>query len=319
MSGLADLDEQVDAYLGIREAVGLTNKTLYRRLHDFVAYARSVDESPIRAATAIAWAWDNAAPSCGVRGRSDRLMVARGFLRYLATIVPGTEIPSERLIATPRRRRPYIFSDEEVAILIGLAGRPSRWSQFRPIVLSTLLGVLATTGLRIREAVRLCLKDVHLQDDHPHLQILQTKFQKSRLVPVHHTVAAALRQYLERRRQHAADAWSDRLFVNIHGGELDVHILGRWFAQLTRENGMTPSRPQDRAPTLTSFRHTFAVRRLREWHLAGLDVQSLLPTLATYLGHVGPESTYWYLSATPELLRAAGTRFNPEASFRREP
>jgi site-specific recombinase XerD len=147
----------------------------------------------------------------------------------------------------------------------------------------------------------------------------QTKFQKSRLVPIHQTVAAALQQYLDRRRCHAAAGWSDRLFVNIHGDRLDVHLLGRWFTGLTREQGMTSTGAQDRAPTLTSFRHTFAVRRLREWHLAGLDVQLLLPTLATYLGHVGPESTYWYLSAVPELLRAAGARFQSDTMFRREP
>jgi integrase/recombinase XerD len=317
MSGLADLDQQVDAYLAIREAVGLTNKTRYRQLHDFVAYARNAggpDNLPIRAATAVAWAWDSAPASCGVRGRADRLMVVRGFLNYLAAVVPGTEVPPSRLVSSSRRRRPYIFSDKEVTALISGASQPSRLVPFRPIVLSTLLGLLASTGLRIAEAVRLTLDDVRLRDDYPNLQILQTKFQKSRIVPVHASVASALQNYLDERQCHALDRWTDRLFVNRDGGPLDVHTIGFWFGQLAKSLGIMPPNEQDRPPCLTSFRHTFAVQRLCEWHQAGLDVPTLLPTLAVYLGHVGPESTYWYLSATPDLLRVAGARFSLDSS-----
>jgi integrase/recombinase XerD len=113
---------------------------------------------------------------------------------------------------------------------------------------------------------------------------------------------------------HKRDTWGHRLFVNRDGCPLDVHDLGRWFASLCQSLGIEPANTHDRRPCLTSFRHTFAVRRLREWHSAGLDVQSLLPTLAVYLGHVGPESSYWYLSATPNLLRAAGARFTLDRS-----
>jgi integrase/recombinase XerD len=312
MSGPADLDQQLDAYLAIRETVGLTNKAQYRLLRNFVAYARNAEvtaDSPIRAATAVAWAWDGAPATCGVRGRADRLMVVRGFLTFLACVVPGTEVPASRIVAGATRRRPYIFSDDETVGLISAAACPNRRNPFRPDVLSTLLGLLASTGLRIAEAVRLNMSDVRLCDEHPNLQILQTKFQKSRIVPIHPTVTVALTSYLDRRRQHSSDGWSDRLFVNRRGGPLDVHTVGAWFAQLTRSQGIEPASEQGRRPCLTSFRHTFAVRRLREWHKAGLDVQSLLPTLAVYLGHVGPESSYWYLSATPDLLRAAGARF----------
>jgi integrase/recombinase XerD len=312
MSGPANLDQQLDAYLAIREAVGLTNKSRYRLLRDFVAYVQNAGvtaDSPIRAATAVTWAWDWAPATCGVRGRADRLMVVRGFLSFLASVIPGTEVPASRIVAGASRRRPYIFSDDEVGGLISAAACPNPRNPFRPVVLSTLLGLLASTGIRVAEAVRLNMSDVRLGDEHPNLQILQTKFQKSRIVPIHPTVAVALASYLDKRREHPRDGWSDRLFVNCRGGPLDVHTIGAWFAQLARSQGISPASEQGRRPCLTSFRHTFAVRRLREWHKAGLDVQSLLPTLAVYLGHVGPESSYWYLSATPDLLRAAGARF----------
>jgi integrase/recombinase XerD len=312
-----ELARHVDGYLAIREAVGLTNTRHERGLRDFIAYARNAgaaDDSPIRAATAVAWAWDHAPATCGIRGRTDRLVVVRGFLNYLAAIIPGTEVPGSRVIAAGRRRRPYLFSDDEMMTLINAASGPNPRVPFRPIVLSTLLGLLASTGLRVAEACRLSMADVRLGDAHPHLQILQTKFHKSRIVPIHSTVVAALSSYLEERRARERDTWGDRLFVNRDGHPLDIHDLGGWFASLCRSLGIEPVNPRDRRPCLTSFRHTFAVRCLREWHSAGLHVQSLLPTLAVYLGHVGPESSYWYLSATPNLLRAAGARFTLDRS-----
>jgi integrase/recombinase XerD len=321
MNSPTDLDQQLDAYLAIRKAVGLTNQVRYRQLRKFVAYARNAGvtaDSPIRAATAVAWAWDEAPATCGVSGRADRLMVVRGFLTFLASIVPGTEVPALRIVAGPTRRRPYIFSDNEVAGLISAAAYPNPRIPFRPVVLSTLLGLLASTGLRVGEAARLSVNDVRLGDAHPNLQILQTKFQKSRLVPIHTTVAAAIVSYLTQRREHARHGWSDRLFVNRRGDPIVIHTIDAWFAQLARTQGIAPASQHGRRPCLTSFRHTFAVRRLREWHKAGLDVQSLLPTLAVYLGHVGPESSYWYLSATPDLLRAAGARFSLDVEARGE-
>lgn len=312
MSTLNRLNQELDAYLAIREAVGLSNKAQHRLLQNFLSYAEHAgvtDGSPIRAAIAMAWAWDDAPATCGVKGRAARLMVVRGFLTFLASVVPGTEVPASRLVAGATRRQPYIFSDDELAGLISAAASPNLYNPFGPVVLSTLLGLLGSTGLRIGEAVRLTMSDVRLGDKFPNLQILQTKFQKSRIVPIHPTVAIALDSYLERRRKHSRDGWSDRVFVNRRGGPLIVHTIGRQFAKLARSQGIAPASEQGLGPCLTSFRHTFAVRRLREWHKAGLDVQSLLPALAVYLGHVGPESTYWYLSATPDLLRAAGARF----------
>jgi integrase/recombinase XerD len=126
------------------------------------------------------------------------------------------------------------------------------------------------------------------------------------------TTTAALAGYVRRRHDLGYHALSEIFFVNERGGPLDAGVLGCWFGKLTHKARLRPIRAGVRRASLHSFRHSFAVRRLRVWHEAGLDVQALLPTLSVYLGHVRPEDTYWYLTATPDLLRAAGSRFTPD-------
>jgi len=179
-------------------------------------------------------------------------------------------------------------------------------------MLATLLGLLASTGLRIGEAIRLTMDDVRLDAQPPHLRVLESKFRKSRLVPVDPTTAAALSGYVGRRHDLGYHALSEIFFMNERGGPLDTGVLGCWFGKLTGKAGLRPIREGACRASLHSFRRSFAVRRLQTWHEAGLDVQVLLPTLSVYLGHVRPEDTYWYLTATPDLLRAAGSRFTPD-------
>ncbi len=324
MSGDSDLERHLAAYLAVRDALGLAAGARPCLLRSFLDHARGATSpgapirAPIRAATALTWAHDHAPPGCGVAGKAHRLTVARGFLAYLSAMVPGTEVPAHGLLAAPRRQRPYILSDAEIEMLIAAAGKAPPRGTLRPIALPALLGLLASTGLRIGEAVRLRVDDVQLDADPPHLRVLQTKLQKSRLVPLHPSAAAALAAYLRRRENLGYHALSDAVFVAERGGPLHVGLLGVWFGKLTRKLGLWPANQTTtetqearRRPSLHSFRHSFAVRRLRAWHEAGLDVRALLPTLSVYLGHLRPEDTYWYLTATPELLRAAGARFAP--------
>ena len=314
MSGDTDLGRHLEAYLAIRDAFGLAPGARVRLLHGFLDYTRGATApgAPIRAETALAWACDHAPPGCGDAGKASRLTVARGFLAYLAGVVPGTEVPGHRLLASGRRRRPYIFSDAEIHTMMAAAAKSPPRGTLRPVMLPALLGLLASTGLRIGEAVRLKIEDIQLEAGPAHLRILQTKFHKSRLVPMHPTTVAELATYLRRRQELGYHALSDTLFSAEQGGPTGVSLLGAWFGKLTRKLGMWPADEEARRPSLHSFRHSFAVRRLRAWHEAGLDVQALLPTLSVYLGHVRPEDTYWYLTATPDLLRAAGARFTPD-------
>jgi integrase len=194
MSGVIDFGRHLEGYLAIRDALGLTAGTRAHLLRSFLDYARGVTAPgmPIRATTAVAWACDHAPPGCGDAGKAHRLMVARGFLAYLSAIVPGTEVPPHGLLAGHRRRRPYIFSDAEIAALTAAAATAQPRDRLRPSMLATLLGLLASTGLRIGEAIRLTMDDVQLDARPALLRILESKFRKSRLVPVDPTTAAAL-------------------------------------------------------------------------------------------------------------------------------
>jgi integrase len=314
MSGDLDFGQHLDAYLAIRDALGLATGTRARLLRSFLDYAHDATApgTPIRAMTAVSWACDHAPPRCGDAGKAHRLTVARGFLTYLAAVVSGTEVPTYGLLAGHRRRRPYIFSDAEIQALTAIAAKATPRAGLRPSMLATLLGLLASTGLRIGEAIRLTMEDVRLDAEPAHLCVLESKFRKSRLVPVDPTTVAALADYVRRRQDLGFHALSKTFFVNERGNPLDAGVLGCWFGKLTQKAGLRPIREGNRRASLHSFRHSFAVRRLRAWHEAGLNVQTLLPTLSVYLGHVRPEDTYWYLTATPDLLRVAGSRFAPD-------
>ena len=212
-------------------------------------------------------------------------------------LCPAPRFPRTGCWLHPGGSGPYIFSDAEIESLIAAAAKAPPRGTLRPVMLPALLGLLASTGLRIGEAVRLRVDNLQLDAEPPHLRVLQTKFQKSRLVPLHPTAAAALTTYLRQREALGYHALPDAVFMAERGSPLHVGLLGRWFAKLTRKLGLWPAAEGARHPSLHSFRHSFAVRRLRAWHEAGLDVQALLPTLSVYLGHLRPEDTYWYLTA----------------------
>jgi integrase len=178
---------------------------------------------------------------------------------------------------------------------------------------STLIGVLASTGLRVGEAIRLTMADVQLEGTPPLLHIRETKGHKSRLVPLHPTTAVQLRHYRALRVEHHGAAVSDVFFMSRKGRALRHVTLGRWFAKLCQQLGMEPTHG-GRRPSLHALRHAFAIERIRLWYEEGADVQPLLPTLSVYLGHVRPQESYWYLSATPALLTAAATRFERYAA-----
>ena len=186
------------------------------------------------------------------------------------------------------------------------ASRPR--GSLRPHTLSTLLGLLASTGLRVGEAIRLQIDHVQLEREPPQLHILETKFHKSRIVPLHPSTAEQLRHYREQRARLHYDALSDAFFVSEQGQPLRYLALHNWFARLCQRLALEPTE-RGRSPCLMSFRHTFAVTRVQQWYEQGRDVQALLPHLSVYLGHVRPQESYWYLTAVPELLSAAAQRF----------
>jgi len=306
------LDTQLVAYLSLREALGFQMRAEKLLLPEFVAYVTAQpNSSPIRAQMALEWACQ-ASTHRGSSGAARRLSMARGFLRYLQASAPDTEVPGPGLLPTPRRPKPFLFTPTQITALLEVAQASRPRGSLRPHTLSSVLGLLASTGLRVGEAIRLQIDHVKLDLDPPQLHILETKFHKSRIVPLHPSTAERLRHYHAQRAHLHYDGLSEAFFVSERGRHLQHRALHDWFARLCQRLAIAPTNG-GRAPCLTSFRHTFAVTRMQRWYQQGLDVQALLPHLSVYLGHVHPQESYWYLTAVPELLSAAAHRFEAYA------
>lgn len=308
----AELPARLERYLALRRAVGFQMRAEERLLRDFLAFVEARGLSgPLRAQATVDWA-SSTAERCGAGGQARRLSVARGFLSHLRAAVPETEVPGPGLLARGVRPLPHIYSEAEIQALIVAARQLGPRGFLRPHTVATLIGLLASTGLRAGEAMRLRLADVDLDADPPRLQVLETKFRKSRLVPLHPSTADALRTYAEARRRLGYDGLCDLFFVSERAGPLNYRVTARTFVALARRLGIREPHGHHGAG-LHAIRHTFAVRRLTAWCREGVDVHARVPELSVYLGHVRPSDTYWYLTATPELLSAAADRFETYA------
>ena len=221
-----------------------------------------------------------------------RLMVVRIFARYLQALDPATQVPPiDVLPHAYRRTTPYLYSAQQLADLVGAAGqlRP----RLRALTYAAVIGLLASCGLRISEACRLDRDDVDL--DEGVLTVRGSKFGKSRIVPVHSTTLGALRIYNGRRDLLCPTPTSAAFFVNSRGARLDAHNVSHTFTEVLQTAGIAVP-PGVRRPRLHDLRHSFTVATLLAWYGDGGDVAARLPLLSTYLGHVDPKSTYWYLT-----------------------
>lgn len=278
-------------------------------LRDFFAFWQKHGSPwPIRATLALDWVAVGA--HCQRPHRDiHRLKVVRAFLHQVRVFEPQTEIPEDIFRTGRGRRTPHIFSDQDIGRLMEAAQQHRHCNTLQPLTLNTLIGLLASTGLRIGEAIRLKVEHAQLVADPPHLVIHETKFGKSRHVVLHPSTAEHLRQYLVQRARVLRGRCAETLFINHFGRSLEYNSIRSAFLKLLKRAGIQ-SLPRRRAPSLHSFRHTFAVKRLARWYREGRNVQELLPHLAVYLGHTGPENTYWYVTATPELLQTASALFD---------
>lgn len=305
---MSDLHEALKQYLEIRRALGAKLVEPARTLAQFVEFLECEGSSRITTALALRWAMTPQGVQRATWAR--RLSMVRRFATWLSTVDSQTEVPPPRALpGRRRRRRPYIFTDAEVRRLMAeAAGRRSR-TGLRRLTYTTLIGLLAATGLRPGEVLTLDTTDVDL--DHGLLSIRQTKFGKSRVVPVEASTRTALLQYVERRDVLCVRPHSPAFLLSEQGRRVNGSTARRMFAVLSCAIGLRPTvarRRWGRGPRLQDFRHTFATRRILEWYQAELDVERELPKLATYLGHVDIGLTYWYIEAIPELLAHAATR-----------
>ena len=299
MSVLAAAAEQ---YLRLRNSLGHDLAEHQRLLPRFVAYLEATDTPTITVAAALAWAYE-AGVDPASSNPARRMTIARGFARHMAGIDPGTEIPPPGLIAGHRRwHPPFIYSPADIDAL--LARCRGLHHQLPAATHETLFGLLAVTGMRIGEAIRLDRRDIDWATGV--LTIRESKFQKSRAVPVLESTMGVLDRYAHTRDHLCPRPCASMYFVSMTGTPLIYQIIEHTFRRLCDSAGIGAA--ADRPPRIHDLRHTFAVRTLLGWYRAGEDVEARLPILSTYLGHRDPRSTYWYLSAAPELLALAATR-----------
>lgn len=292
-------------YIAIRRALGTQLRESAVALGHFVEFLEREGAEFITTNLALCWACQPEGVQRATWAR--RLTAVRRFAAWLSVSDPRTEVPPQRLLhARHRRNKPYIFTDQEIERLMAEATRLPSPTGLRAMTYVTLIGLLAATGLRPGEAHALKVADVDLQNGI--LAIRQTKFGKSRFVPVEDSTRTALVQYTKRRQKLCLRLQDDTFFVSEHGTRLCSSTVRRTFAKVSRTIGLRAAlgnRRIGRGPRLQDIRHTFATRKLVEWYQAGLDVERELPKLATYLGHVDVAHTYWYIEAVPELLLLA--------------
>jgi integrase/recombinase XerD len=296
------LGQVVADYLRLRRALGFRLERAERLLAQFLGYLADNDIDVITAEVALAWAVLPA--DADPRWWDHRLTTVRLFAAYLHTLDPRTQIPPAGMIrCRPLRATPYLYTDAEVAALIAVAGKLRR--PLRARTFQTLIGLLAATGMRIGEVISLDRAD--FDTSRGVLTVRDTKFGKSRLIPLHLSVVDALSAYLGCRDELLPAAASAALLVSLRGTRLRYNDVWRTVHDLTEQAGLS-ARSASCRPRIHDFRHSFAVATVLDGYARGDDVQALLPRLATYLGHADPKHTYWYLSAAPELMALAGQR-----------
>lgn len=297
MSALA---RQLDDYLRLRRMLGHKLDDAARQLPWFVEHLDATGNDYVTVMAAIAWALDRDWPA-GSTVPGHRMTAVRGFARYLAGIDPRTEVPPPGLVRIPRTwRAPFIYTDDDVLALMDVARRSIR-EPLRAATYETLLGLLAATGLRIGEALRLDRDDIDVAD--AVIVVRRSKFGKSRQVPLQPSTSEALERYQQRRRQLRPHPKTASFFVSLHGTRVIYECVWPVFRGLCDRAGIGADTAI--TPRIHDFRHSFAVRTLLDWYRAGVDVQGRLAWLSTYLGHREPRYTYSYLSAAPELLAYA--------------
>jgi site-specific recombinase XerD len=304
------LRDALPLYVALRRALGTKLQEPARTLGDFVNFIEQERAAFITTELALRWAMKPQGVQRATWGR--RLSMVRKFAAWLSTIDSRTEVPPRRLLADRQRRKlPHIYTGREIEQLMAEAARLRSFSGLRPITYKTLIGLLASTGLRPQEALALNRADVDL--DSGVLAIRQTKFGKSRFVPVDNLTRRALRRYAKQRDRLDRRRVTEAFLVSERGQRLTPSSTRKTFATLSRAIGLRPPATKNRSgrgPRLQDFRHCFATRRLINWYRAGLDVERELPKLATYLGHVDAVHTYWYIQAVPELLQLAVHRLD---------
>ena len=288
------LRSHLDDYLELRRSLGFNLGRPGQILSGFVTYLDEAGAATVTAEHALAFA--TAPAGADPSWWRIRMAAVRPFARYLEPLVPGTEVPPRGMLPGPVSRRavPYLYSSAEIAALLAAAGRFR--DPFRVATWQTLTGLLASTGMRVGEAIGLDRSDLD-----GGLLTVRGKFGKTRQLPLHDSAVHALEGYASLR--DARPAQSPAFFLSLRGTRLRYKNVHATFHELVQKAGLEPRSPACR-PRIHDLRHSFTVNAVTRWQAEG-TVTARLPSLSAWLGHASPASTYWYLTATPELLALA--------------
>jgi integrase/recombinase XerD len=310
---MSALRAAAEDYLAMRRALGFKLTAQGHHLMSFARFCEERGAGRVTAELALEWATRTARDSGDEVYQARRLDAVRIFARHMKALDPATEIPPDDVLSRRYGRMPpYLYSPQEISALMSTAGDLA--PAVRAAAWRALIGLLAVTGMRQGEACRLRRDDVDLEAGT--VVILDSKFGKSRQVFLHPTATAALRAWQRVRDEAFPEPRSGAFLVNGWGRPLAGSTVQHQFAVLARTAGIQAP-PGRRPPRLHDLRHSFTVATMLDWYRDGGDVQARLPLLSTWLGHVDPKSTYWYLQAVPELLALAAVRLEPDGQAAR--
>lgn len=296
---MSTLKVRLDEYLAMRRALGYGLSRQEKLLRQYLAFLAQQGESQVTIASALAWA---KLPACAEAWWSYRLGALRPFARYLVSVGDRAEVPASDLLPDrPHRAVPYLYSEQQIVALMNAA--ETLGTSHRTATIQTLIGLLAATGMRVGEAIALDCDD--FDETHGVLTVRHGKLAKSRELPLHQSAVAALSAYLCRCDRPRGPVGEAALLTSMAGTRLLISNVWVAFATVRKRAGIEPRSERCR-PRIHDTRHSYAVATIIDAQRSGRDVGATLALLSTYLGHVDPKSTYWYLEAAPELMAAAG-------------
>lgn len=299
---MSALSDHVEEYLRARRALGVKLERAGRLLPQLVSYLEAAQASTITRELAISWA--KLPAGAHPQHWAARLSIARGFAAYLQTIDPNTEIPPVGVFAVRyQRQTPYLWSQHDIARLLEAAR--AMHPPLKAASYQALFGLLAVTGMRLGEALALEPGDVDLENGVITIRQETAKLERARLVPLHPTTVQALEHYARARTRLCPTPRSETFFLSNVGTRLDRSAVAKTLRTLTTTLGL---RTDTVHPTAHQLRHSFAVSTLIDWQRRGVQIDERIAVLSTYLGHVSPAESYWYLTATPELMNSAAER-----------
>ena len=306
------LQTRIDDYLAERRRLGFELRSWDTFLTGFARYVASRHHrGPLTVELMTGWVRQGKGGRGSPGTWARRLDKLRRFVRYLKQFEPDTEMPEESVFGpVPGRVAPHIFHEDEIIELLAVARKLGPRGSLRPATYETLFGLMASTGLRVSEAIHLRDADVDLKQGM--LTVRQTKFAKSRQLPMHPSTVEALARYRRQRARHVPSTPDTPFFIGSRGLHLGQQLGDRQAHRVfnaLRDSLDWVNRGAHDAPRLHDLRHTFAVRRMMLWHADGTDIDQMMLALSTYMGHTKIICTYWYLTAAPELMALAGSKF----------